>query len=634
MANLLSMLGLGSSGVPVSLDDETAQLMAQSPTSGWSALMGAQQGAIAPQQMQQYMAQAGMPQSVQQDDGSQASAQDANAVASDSTGNVASQDSKVAKGDMQNAAVAQQVDQSGYSGDDSSGASGSAGAAPNNSDNASTASNASADQSGNTASSPDATTSSDKSLLSAVGGNSQSASSDASPSVGEKLMSVLRNPLINESLMNAGFGMMAASRPGTPWYSAIGQGAQTGVQTYNQLAQQQIANRMAALNYQRQNALDQADINAKNAGTAATQMQTQQASNLKAYMQKAGNNFSVTDAIAAGANPDAALNVFKTMHPEVQTVDLGTSIGLFDPTTRSFIQQVPKSQIVQTAPGATTSVITGNGAAGANGNAGASNGQRSSIGPVTAQPVVQGGPNPAMVTATNNAIKPYADAVQAAKTQGDQIDAVLGGLQTKNALTGNIGGVVGSGYRAAEQGLGIYDPNSPVRQQFQKMQVNQEMSTLPPNVKLNKYVDQQLGQTAANPTQATPAQMLDIARFNKVMANVHAVDNQARAAYVSANNGSIATSQNPITMNLGGKQISYPAGTSMEDVANDAKNHMVDYNPPVINPDFVSKGTTKAGKPIQDSDIKTILARAQTDVAYRQKMVSKGILLPSLFGGK
>lgn len=72
----------------------------------------------------------------------------------------------------------------------------------------------------------------------------------------------------------------------------------------------------------------------------------------------------------------------------------------------------------------------------------------------------------------------------------------------------------------------------------------------------------------------------------------------------------------------------------MEDVANDAKNHMVDYNPPVINPDFVSKGTTKAGKPIQDSDIKTILARAQTDVAYRQKMVSKGILLPSLFGGK
>lgn len=295
---------------------------------------------------------------------------------------------------------------------------------------------------------------------------------------------------------------------------------------------------------------------------------------------------------------------------------------------------MPKSQIVQTAPGATTSVITGNGAAGANGNAGASNGQRSSIGPVTAQPVVQGGPNPAMVTATNNAIKPYADAVQAAKTQGDQIDAVLGGLQTKNALTGNIGGVVGSGYRAAEQGLGIYDPNSPVRQQFQKMQVNQEMSTLPPNVKLNKYVDQQLGQTAANPTQATPAQMLDIARFNKVMANVHAVDNQARAAYVSANNGSIATSQNPITVNLGGKQISYPAGTSMEDVANDAKNHMVDYNPPVINPDFVSKGTTKAGKPIQDSDIKTILARAQTDVAYRQKMVSKGILLPSLFGGK
>ncbi|WP_143277832.1 hypothetical protein [Burkholderia cenocepacia] len=237
MANLLSMLGLGSSGVPVSLDDETAQLMAQSPTSGWSALMGAQQGGIAPQQMQQYMAQAGIPQSVQQDDGSQASAQDANAVASDSTGNVASQDSKVAKGDTQNAAVAQQaanVDQSGTSADDSTGASGSAGAAPNNSDNASTASNASADQSGNTASSPDATTSSQGGLLGAVGGKSAqpdaSSSDSAEPSFGSKLVSILKNPLIDTSLMNAGFGMMAASRPGTPWYSAIGQGAQTGVQ--------------------------------------------------------------------------------------------------------------------------------------------------------------------------------------------------------------------------------------------------------------------------------------------------------------------------------------------------------------------------------------------------------------------
>ncbi|WP_146603737.1 hypothetical protein [Burkholderia multivorans] len=611
MANLLSMLGLGSSGVPVSLDDETAQLMAQSPTSGWSALMGAQQGGIAPQQMQQYMAQAGMPETQQQDDGSQASAQDANAVASDSTGNVALQDSKVAKGDTQNAADAQQVDQSGYSGDDSSGASGSAGAAPNNSDNASTASNASADQSGNTASSPDAATSSDKSLLSAVGGNSQSASSDASPSVGEKLMSVLRNPLINESLMNAGFGMMAASRPGTPWYSAIGQGAQTGVQTYNQLAQQQIANRMAALNYQRQNALDQADINAKNAGTAATQQKTAQAQALSKYAANAGKNFNIGDAVAAGANPADAADMFTKMNPELGATqpDGAGNIYLYNKQTGQPVRTINTTQFQKLGPGESLYNSSSLG-----------NGSGSSVGQVTPQPVVQGGLAPAdvakAVSGYNTTQKTYTD-------QAQLQDQFLNQMQTKQALTGTgTGGVVPQAFRQAENLAGVFDNNSSLRQQFQGLNIQKEMSLLPAGSRMDQTFLKMIGKTIADPSTATPEQMMQTTAFARSVAQRDAVDSEVRAAFVGANGGMETPLSKPTSITVQGQTMNLPKGATIQQAADAATSKLVDWDPPLINPKWADRSN------VSDKQIQQALQLAK-DPSQRNKLRQAGILLPS-----
>ncbi|WP_176061587.1 hypothetical protein [Burkholderia multivorans] len=613
MANLLSMLGLGSSGVPVSLDDETAQLMAQSPTSGWSALMGAQQGGIAPQQMQQYMAQAGMTETQQQDDGSQASAQDANAVASDSTGNVASQDSKVAKGDTQNAADAQQVDQSGYSGDDSSGASGSAGAAPNNSDNASTASNASADQSGNTASSPDATTSSDKSLLSAVGGNSQSASSDASPSVGEKLMSVLRNPLINESLMNAGFGMMAASHPGTPWYSAIGQGAQTGVQTYNQLAQQQIANRMAALNYQRQNALDQADINAKNASTAATQQKTAQTAALQSYAAKAGAQFDPQQAVGAGADPQAAMDMFKTLHPNVTVTPMDDAGNMYaiNPMTGQVVATVKGSKLTSVAPGASVYNF---------GQGGAGNSSGSSVGQVTPQPVVQGGLAPAdvakAVSGYNTTQKTYTD-------QAQLQDQFLNQMQTKQALTGTgTGGVVPQAFRQAENLAGVFDNNSSLRQQFQGLNIQKEMSLLPAGSRMDQTFLKMIGKTIADPSTATPEQMMQTTAFARSVAQRDAVDSEVRAAFVGANGGMETPLSKPTSITVQGQTMNLPKGATIQQAADAATSKLVDWDPPLINPKWADRSN------VSDKQIQQALQLAK-DPSQRNKLRQAGILLPS-----
>lgn len=613
MANLLSMLGLGSSGVPVSLDDETAQLMAQSPTSGWSALMGAQQGGIAPQQMQQYMAQAGMPETQQQDDGSQASAQDANAVASDSAGNVGSQDSKVAKGDTQNAVDAQQVDQSGYSGDDSSGASGSAGAAPNNSDNASTASNASADQSGNTASSPDATTSSDKSLLSAVGGNGQSASSDASPSVGEKLMSVLRNPLINESLMNAGFGMMAASRPGTPWYSAIGQGAQTGVQTYNQLAQQQIANRMAALNYQRQNALDQADINAKNASTAATQQKTAQTAALQSYAAKAGAQFDPQQAVGAGADPQAAMDMFKTLHPNVTVTPMDDAGNMYaiNPMTGQVVATVKGSKLTSVAPGASVYNF---------GQGGAGNSSGSSVGQVTPQPVVQGGLAPAdvakAVSGYNTTQKTYTD-------QAQLQDQFLNQMQTKQALTGTgTGGVVPQAFRQAENLAGVFDNNSSLRQQFQGLNIQKEMSLLPAGSRMDQTFLKMIGKTIADPSTATPEQMMQTTAFARSVAQRDAVDSEVRAAFVGANGGMETPLSKPTSITVQGQTMNLPKGATIQQAADAATSKLVDWDPPLINPKWADRSN------VSDKQIQQALQLAK-DPSQRNKLRQAGILLPS-----
>ncbi|QNB14297.1 hypothetical protein G5S35_22425 [Paraburkholderia tropica] len=621
MANLLSMLGLGSAGVPTSLDDETAQLMAQSPSSGWSALMGAQQGGITPQQVQQYMAQAGMPQSAQQNDGSQASAQDASTVAGDSTGNVASQDTKVAKGDASNAADAQQaanVDQSGTSSDDSTGSSSGANASPNNPDNESAASNAGVDQSGNTAQPSNASSG----LLGAVGGsNNQSndqSPAQAEPSFGSKLMSVLKNPLIDTSLMNAGFGMMAASRPGTPWFSAIGQGAQTGLQTYNQLAQQQIANRMAALNYQRQNSLDQADIASKNASTAATQQKTAQTVALQKYASQAGSNFDPNQAIAAGADPTAAMDMFKTLHPSLTVTPMDDAGNIFaiNPQTGQVVAHINGSKLTSVAPGASIYNFGGQGGVGAS-NAGSAG---SSVAPVTPQPLVQGGLAPAdvakAVSGYNTTQKQYS---QQAQTQ----DQFLNQVQTKQALTGSgKGGLAPAAFRNVESAAGIFDNNSNLRQQFQTLNIQKEMSMLPAGSRMDQTYLKMVQKTMADPDNATPEQMMQTAAFARSVAQRDSIDSEVRAAYVGANGGMETPLPKPTTITVQGQTMNLPKGATIQQAADAATSKLVDWDPALVNP----KWADQSG--ISDQQIQQALKLAQ-DQKQRAKLRAAGILLPS-----
>lgn len=125
--------------------------------------------------------------------------------------------------------------------------------------------------------------SSDAGVSSAVNNIVNSGSDDTSaaqnadqPGFLKKLFKATENPNVSMALMQAGLGMMANSRYGTPWWSAIGQGAQEGLGTYEALKQQQIQNQMAMYTAQNKVRMDNADINAKNATTQGTLLGNQQ----------------------------------------------------------------------------------------------------------------------------------------------------------------------------------------------------------------------------------------------------------------------------------------------------------------------------------------------------------------------
>ncbi|WP_179400687.1 hypothetical protein [Burkholderia guangdongensis] len=144
----------------------------------------------------------------------------------------------------------------------------------------------------------------------------------AQPGFMSKLFSATENPNVSMALMNAGFSMMANSRYGTPWWSAIGSGAQTGMQTYEQLKQQQIQNAMSMYAAQRQTALDQADITAKNATSAATQQATANRANFQKYLGSNPANVTPQSILSNGGSADDIKSLFPTM--QTVTGDDGT----------------------------------------------------------------------------------------------------------------------------------------------------------------------------------------------------------------------------------------------------------------------------------------------------------------------
>ncbi|MEZ0602936.1 hypothetical protein ACAX43_12395 [Paraburkholderia sp. IW21] len=579
MASLFSLMGLNnSSGIPVSLDDEDQQALLQAqqgqqsaPTTGVSALMGVS--------------------------GDDSTSQDAQPVA-DATKqgllNYVGQGASKDQGSDANPSYAtdsQKADETASQ------------TAQDDAANAS-ADSSSADTSSDSQSNGDAATTSDSSAASSDG------SSDSQPGPVERWLhkvasKAASDPALWQSVMAAGASMMANSRYGTPGLAAVGSGVLAGQQQYNALHQQIIANNMAAIQYQRQAQLAQAQIGKANADTAQTQLSTANIKALQSYMTNPGANGVTPQGILAnGGNAETVKSYFPDL--DIQKDSVGNVYAINKRTGQQA--KVGTQTVVSNTP-VTDNVNVYNGS-GANGQPNATQTQT-------------GGMAPADVS---KAIQPYHEAQSKAQDQADQYDSLMGALQTKDAL-GSSSGLLGDVSRQALTKLGVYDPNSSIRQVANRMNVTQEFSLLPAIAKPNQFIEKQLTKTQADPASATPEQLLQNAAFNKVMANVHAVDNSARAAYLSANGGNEADLSKPTTITINGMQKTYGKGTSMQQVAEDAKQHFVDYKPPMINPSWASSSN------VDDKAIQQALAMAK-DPKKRDQLVKAGVLMKPIFGGQ
>jgi hypothetical protein len=580
MASLLQAMGLGSSsGTPTTLSDDELQALqaqqdSQGPTSGVSALMGVDAG-NAP---------------------AQPAAQDAPAASPSLLSSVAQGDTSSTGSDSNPSyATKSQTDQSASSGD--------AGASADNSDNTDTSANAGTGSDSNPSYDSAATDPSSASTADSSAADTTATTDKEAPGFFAKLLAKAKSdPSFGEALMNAGFSMMANTRYGTPGLAAVGMGAQTGVQTYNALKQQGIANQMAQYQAQNKASLDQADISSKNATTQSTQLGNASKVALSKYAQAAGGNFNITDAIAAGALPQDAISAYQGMHPSMtMTTDDAGNVYAFNPQTGTQSRVGSSVKIANTAAGTTSTAYTGGGANGT---------------PVVPQVVQQGGLAPAEVSAA--AAKYQAPEAAATKNSAQQ-GQFLNQLQSADALAGSGGGVLGAGYRAAQAKLGVNDPNSQLRQQFASTNVQGIMSALPSGSRMDQNFLQQMEKTIADPQTATPEQMIRATSLIKSKADFDSVDNSARAAFVNANGGMETPLSKATTITVGGQSMNVPAKTTMQQVADAATQKLVNWDPPLINPQW---GDGKSQAQINQ-------ALAFTKPADIAKLRSQGILLPS-----
>lgn len=573
MASLLSLLG-GSSGLPFTLsDDEQQQLQQQQqdPTSGVSALMGVSGQDSTSQDTQPI------------DDATKQSL--LSAVAQGSTDNADAQqptDTSVKEVDAGTDNPPDQTDRSGDS-----------------------ATSAPADATAST----DSAASQDSSSGSASNSTTPS-SSDDSGGFANKLLGYLHrlesrtiaDPNFGLSLMNAGFGMMGASKYGTPGLAAVGQGAQQGLQTYQALKQQQIANSLAQYQAQNKAAMDQADINAKNATTNQTVLANRSKLALQNYASKAGSSFNINDAISAGALPADAISAFQGMHPDLtmNTDDAG-NVYAFNKQTGTNTKVGNSVKIANTAAGTTTTAYNGGGG----GN-----------GPIVPQVVQEGGLAPEQV---DKNVAQY-QAPQAAAAKASQVqNQMLNQLQSADALSGSGGGVLGAGWRGLQAKLGINDPNSQLRQQFAATNVQGIVSALPSGSRMDQNFLQQMEKTVTDPSTATPEQMIRATAFMKSKADYDSVDNETRAAFVAQNGGMETPLKKATTITVAGQTMNLPKDTTVQQAADAATKKLVNWDPPLINPQWAD------GK--SQAQINQALAYSKpSDIAYLRK---QGVLLPS-----
>jgi hypothetical protein len=154
-------------------------------------------------------------------------------------------------------------------------------------------------------------------------GSDSSSTTDSSPGFLSKLLhAAATNQNLFPSLMAAGAGMLAHSNYGTSGWSAVGQGMQDGMQTYQARQQQQFQNAINMAAAQRQNALDSAKIAGANATTAQTNQAVQNRANFMKYMSSNPTNVTPQSVLSNGGGTDDIKSLFPTM--QTVTGDDGT----------------------------------------------------------------------------------------------------------------------------------------------------------------------------------------------------------------------------------------------------------------------------------------------------------------------
>ncbi|MFM0555754.1 hypothetical protein P0D69_32980, partial [Paraburkholderia sediminicola] len=310
----------------------------------------------------------------------------------------------------------------------------------------------------------------------------------------------------------------------------------------------------------------------------------------------------INDAISAGALPADAISAFQGMHPDLtmNTDDAG-NVYAFNKQTGTNTKVGNSVKIANTAAGTTTTAYNGGGG----GN-----------GPIVPQVVQEGGLAPEQQSA--NAAKYQAPQAAAAKTAAST-GQFLSQLQSADALAGSGGGVWGAGRRAIAAKLGLDDPNSQLRQQYANTNVQAIVGSIPSGSRMDQNFLKLAESGITDPQTAPPEAMLRGAALLQSKSQFDAIDNEARAAFVNANGGMETPLKKATTITVGGQSMNVPAGTPMQKVADAATQKLVNWDPPLVNPQWAD------GK--SQAQINQALAYSKpSDIAYLRK---QGILLPS-----
>lgn len=390
----------------------------------------------------------------------------------------------------------------------------------------------------------------------AVDTESAAPAEDSKPGFLSKLTHELKtNPTLANALMSAGFSMMGASRYGTPGLAAVGQGALAGMDTYQNLKQQQIANQMAGVKAQhdwtlaqQKNALDVYKAGSENASrdatTAKTRQEMQMAEAKRNYVANVAQGKMQWDAKVAaslGFTSDDIQGIQSGYAPKA-----GTPIEVAGPNGEPMVQQVDVygNKIGTPQPKYVAPVQVANGT--------------NLVNPVSQQTVYDGGLSEPQQKAVNDA---QIEARKATSTYQSTAD-MLARLQKADWW---VSGGFADANDLLTRAFGGKDEGQIMRGQLEQLANSTIVGNLPPGAASDKdiaLVRANIPSSTAN--KATwEAYLNAAARVQKAIANV----SQNQADFMVANQGDLSPLKKDAT--IGGVQ--YKAGTPLSEVLVNAR---------------------------------------------------------------